>query len=89
MVIPHFGDYIAFKLDPVASLKYLKDPEVTKACEALKTTVYVACVTHVRLLPACRGSPSTNLFRLPALLFPLAWRDIYIGVHDLGLTRPF
>ncbi len=49
MVVPHFGDYIAFKLDPVASLKYLKDPEVTKACEALKTTVYVACVTHVRL----------------------------------------
>ncbi|PBK76328.1 hypothetical protein ARMSODRAFT_948117 [Armillaria solidipes] len=51
MVVPHFGDYIAFKLDPVASLKYLKDPEVTKACEALKTTVYVACVTHLFCFP--------------------------------------
>ncbi|KAK0224640.1 hypothetical protein EDD85DRAFT_940960 [Armillaria nabsnona] len=51
MVVPHFGDYIAFKLDPVTSLKYLKDPEVTKACEALKTTVYVACVTHLFCFP--------------------------------------
>ncbi|KAK0500957.1 hypothetical protein EDD18DRAFT_1146737 [Armillaria luteobubalina] len=51
MVVPHFGDYIAFKLDPVASLKYLKDPEVTKACEALNTTVYVACVTHLFCFP--------------------------------------
>ncbi len=89
MVVPHFGDYIAFKLDPVASLKYLNDPEVTKACEALKSTVYVTCVTHVRLLPACTSSQSTNPYRLPALLFPLAWRGIYLGVHDVGLTRPF
>ncbi|PBL00102.1 hypothetical protein ARMGADRAFT_1006359 [Armillaria gallica] len=51
MVVPHFGDYIAFKLDPVASLKYLKDSEVTKACEALKTTVYVGCVTHLFCFP--------------------------------------
>ncbi|KAK0479786.1 hypothetical protein IW261DRAFT_1625450 [Armillaria novae-zelandiae] len=51
MVVPHFGDYIAFKLDPVASLKYLKDAEVTKACEALKTTIYVACVTHLFCFP--------------------------------------
>ncbi len=80
MVVPHFGDYIAFKLDPVASLKYLKDPEVTKACEALKTTVYVACVTHVRLLPACRGSPSTNLYYcLQLFSFPLPGVE-YISV---------
>ncbi|KAK0234079.1 hypothetical protein IW262DRAFT_1477475 [Armillaria fumosa] len=51
MVVPHFGDYIAFNLDPVASLKYLKDLEVTKACEALNTTVYVACVTHLFCFP--------------------------------------
>ncbi|KAK0479783.1 hypothetical protein IW261DRAFT_1564443 [Armillaria novae-zelandiae] len=51
MVVPHFGDYIAFELDPVASLKDLKDAEVTKACEALKTTIYVACVTHLFCFP--------------------------------------
>ncbi|KAK0473124.1 hypothetical protein IW261DRAFT_1404771 [Armillaria novae-zelandiae] len=51
MVVPHFGDYIAFELDPVASLKYLKDAEVTKVCEALKTTIYVACVTHLFCFP--------------------------------------
>ncbi|SJL13513.1 uncharacterized protein ARMOST_16957 [Armillaria ostoyae] len=51
MVVPHFGDYIAFRLDPVASLKYLNNTEVTKACEALKSTVYVACVTHLLCFP--------------------------------------
>ncbi|KAK0466068.1 uncharacterized protein EV420DRAFT_1636673 [Desarmillaria tabescens] len=51
MVVPHFGDYIAFKLDPVASLCSLKDPEVTKFCEALMTKVYVACVTHLFSFP--------------------------------------
>ncbi|KAK0466072.1 uncharacterized protein EV420DRAFT_1709827 [Desarmillaria tabescens] len=30
-MIPHFGEYIAFKLNPVASLEYLKDPEVVKS----------------------------------------------------------
>ncbi|KAK0477246.1 hypothetical protein IW261DRAFT_1608998 [Armillaria novae-zelandiae] len=51
MVVPHFSDYIAFKLDPVACLKYLKDAEVTQSCEALKTTIYVACVTHLFCFP--------------------------------------
>ncbi|KAK0474086.1 hypothetical protein IW261DRAFT_1610705 [Armillaria novae-zelandiae] len=51
MVVPHFSDYIAFKLDPVASLKYLKDLEVTQSCEGLKTTIYVACVTHLFCFP--------------------------------------
>ncbi|KAK0474047.1 hypothetical protein IW261DRAFT_1610691 [Armillaria novae-zelandiae] len=51
MVVPHFGDYIAFKLDPVACLKYLKDAEVTQSCEALKTTIYFAYVTHLFCFP--------------------------------------
>ncbi|KAK0460882.1 hypothetical protein IW261DRAFT_1632724 [Armillaria novae-zelandiae] len=51
MVVPHFGDYIAFKLNLVASLKSLKDSEVTQSCEALKSTVYVACVTHLVCFP--------------------------------------
>ncbi|KAK0209154.1 hypothetical protein DFS33DRAFT_1380628 [Desarmillaria ectypa] len=48
---PQRREYLAFKLDPVASLKYLKDPEVAKACEALKSKVYVACVTHLFCFP--------------------------------------
>ncbi|KAK0461571.1 hypothetical protein IW261DRAFT_1408926 [Armillaria novae-zelandiae] len=51
MVVPHFGDYTAFKLDPVASLKSLKDTESTQSCEALKTIIYVACVTHIFCFP--------------------------------------
>ncbi len=46
-MLPHFGEYIAFKLDPVASLKALNDPEVTKSCETLETKTYVSCVTYV------------------------------------------
>ncbi|KAK0430879.1 hypothetical protein EV421DRAFT_1912421 [Armillaria borealis] len=48
-MLPHFGEYVAFKLDPVASLKALDDPEVTKACEALKSKTYVSCVTYLIL----------------------------------------
>ncbi len=48
IMLPQFGDYVAFKLDPVASLKALDDPEVTKACEALQSDkTYVSCVTYV------------------------------------------
>ncbi|KAK0184636.1 hypothetical protein F5146DRAFT_232112 [Armillaria mellea] len=50
-MLPHFGEYIAFKLDPVASLKPLNDPEVTKACEALETKTYVSCVTYLLSFP--------------------------------------
>ncbi|PBK76338.1 hypothetical protein ARMSODRAFT_875815, partial [Armillaria solidipes] len=50
-MIPHFGEYIAFKLNPVASLESLKDAEVAKACEALETKTYVACVTYLLCLP--------------------------------------
>ncbi|KAG7451944.1 uncharacterized protein BT62DRAFT_1071146 [Guyanagaster necrorhizus] len=84
MVVPHFGEYIAFKLDPVASLKYLKDLEVTKACEALKSKVYVACVTHPNrfILPdmAVPITPNdTNPLSRPLLnpTLPLPWPDCY------------
>ncbi|KAK0473078.1 hypothetical protein IW261DRAFT_1423860 [Armillaria novae-zelandiae] len=50
-MIPHFGEYIAFKLNPVASLESLKDVEVAKACETLETKTYVACVTYLLCLP--------------------------------------
>ncbi|KAK0500935.1 hypothetical protein EDD18DRAFT_784644 [Armillaria luteobubalina] len=50
-MIPHFGEYIAFKLNPVASLKSLKDAEVAKACESLETKTYVVCVTYLLCLP--------------------------------------
>ncbi|SJL13503.1 uncharacterized protein ARMOST_16947 [Armillaria ostoyae] len=50
-MIPHFGEYIAFKLNPVASLESLKDAEVAKACEALEVKTYIACVTYLLCLP--------------------------------------
>ncbi|KAK0234009.1 hypothetical protein IW262DRAFT_127323 [Armillaria fumosa] len=50
-MLPHFGEYIAFKLDPVASLKALNDPEVTKSCEGLETITYVSCVTYLLSFP--------------------------------------
>ncbi|PBL00124.1 hypothetical protein ARMGADRAFT_955777, partial [Armillaria gallica] len=50
-MLPHFGEYIAFKLDPVASLKALNDPEVTKSCETLETKTYVSCVTYLLSFP--------------------------------------
>ncbi|KAK0224598.1 hypothetical protein EDD85DRAFT_233768 [Armillaria nabsnona] len=50
-MLPHFGEYVAFKLDPVASLKALNDPEVTKACEALESKTYVSCVTYLLSFP--------------------------------------
>ncbi|KAK0429637.1 hypothetical protein EV421DRAFT_1914295 [Armillaria borealis] len=50
-MLPHFGEYIAFKLDPVASLKALNDPEVKKSCEALETETYVPCVTYLLSFP--------------------------------------
>ncbi|KAK0466121.1 uncharacterized protein EV420DRAFT_1636726 [Desarmillaria tabescens] len=50
-MLPHFGEYVAFKLDPVASLKALDDPEVAKACEALESKTYVSCVTYLLSFP--------------------------------------
>ncbi|SJL13460.1 uncharacterized protein ARMOST_16904 [Armillaria ostoyae] len=49
-MLPHFGEYVAFKLDPVASLEALNDPEaeVSKACKALETKTDVSYVTHSR-----------------------------------------
>ncbi|PBK76371.1 hypothetical protein ARMSODRAFT_1011633 [Armillaria solidipes] len=47
-MLPHFG---AFKLDSVASLKALDNPEVTKACEALESKTYVSCVTYLLSFP--------------------------------------
>ncbi|KAK0500910.1 hypothetical protein EDD18DRAFT_1146530 [Armillaria luteobubalina] len=50
-MLPHFGEYVAFKLDPVASLTALNDPEVTKVCEALENKTYVFCVTYLLSFP--------------------------------------
>ncbi|PBL00114.1 hypothetical protein ARMGADRAFT_917705 [Armillaria gallica] len=50
-MLPHLGEYIVLKLDPVASLKYLDDPAVTKACEALESKSYVACVINLLSFP--------------------------------------
>ncbi|SJL13485.1 uncharacterized protein ARMOST_16929 [Armillaria ostoyae] len=47
-MLPHSGEYIAFKLDPVASLEALNDPEV---CEVLETKTYVSCVTYLISFP--------------------------------------
>ncbi len=48
IMLPQFGEYVAFKLDPIAFLKALDDTEVTKACEALQSDkTYVSCVTYV------------------------------------------
>ncbi len=72
-MLPHFGEYIVLKLDPVTSLKHLDDPAVTKACEALESKSYVACVINVRP-PALRRVHLTNSWRLSVPLLPFAWR---------------
>lgn len=70
-MLPHFGEYVAFKLDPVVSLKALNDPEVTKACEALESKTYVSCVTYVRRL-VLATSILANSYHLPAPLISFA-----------------
>ncbi|KAK0234058.1 hypothetical protein IW262DRAFT_1452607 [Armillaria fumosa] len=50
-MLPHFGEYIVLKLDPVASLKHLDDPVVTKACGALGSKNYVTCVINLLSFP--------------------------------------
>ncbi|KAK0466086.1 uncharacterized protein EV420DRAFT_1326493, partial [Desarmillaria tabescens] len=50
-MIPHFGEYITIKLDPVASLQSLNDEEVTKACSVLEAKTYVACATYLFSFP--------------------------------------
>ncbi|KAK0209151.1 hypothetical protein DFS33DRAFT_1451874 [Desarmillaria ectypa] len=50
-MLPHFGEYVVLKLNPIASLKSLNDPEVLKACEALESKTYVACVINLFSFP--------------------------------------
>ncbi|KAK0433537.1 hypothetical protein EV421DRAFT_1910038 [Armillaria borealis] len=51
-MLPQFGEYVSFKLDPVASLKALNDPDATKASEALQSDkTYVSCVTYLLSFP--------------------------------------
>lgn len=54
-MLPHFGEYVVLKLDPVASLRSLNDPAVLKACKALKSKTYIACAINVRssFAPEC------------------------------------
>ncbi|KAK0224621.1 hypothetical protein EDD85DRAFT_234401 [Armillaria nabsnona] len=49
-MVPHIDEYVIVQLDPVASLKGLDDPETTKACEALVSKKYVACITWMQPL---------------------------------------
>ncbi|KAK0473076.1 hypothetical protein IW261DRAFT_1611299 [Armillaria novae-zelandiae] len=52
MMLPQFGEYFTFTLDPVASLKSLNDAEVTEACKALGSgKAYVASVINLLSLP--------------------------------------
>ncbi|KAK0184642.1 hypothetical protein F5146DRAFT_1145151 [Armillaria mellea] len=51
-MLPQFGEYFSFTLDPVTSLKLLNDAEVTEACKAIcigKT--YVASVINLLSSP--------------------------------------
>ncbi|KAK0466074.1 uncharacterized protein EV420DRAFT_808776 [Desarmillaria tabescens] len=50
-MLPHFGEYVVLKLDLVASLKSLNDPEVSKACRKLQSKTYVACVINLFSFP--------------------------------------
>ncbi|KAK0466067.1 uncharacterized protein EV420DRAFT_1636672 [Desarmillaria tabescens] len=85
-MLPHFGEYIVLKLDPVASLKHLDDPEVTEACEALESKSYVACVINLLSFPlpgveyiniavtlVSQGLPNSDLdrFILPEMSAPI------------------
>ncbi|KAK0473062.1 hypothetical protein IW261DRAFT_1404711, partial [Armillaria novae-zelandiae] len=49
-MVPHIDEYVIVQLDPVASLKGLEDPEATKACQALVSKKYVACITWIQPL---------------------------------------
>ncbi|KAK0224631.1 hypothetical protein EDD85DRAFT_858580 [Armillaria nabsnona] len=52
MMLPQFGEYFTFRLDPVASLKSLNDAEVTEACKALGSgKTYVASVINLLSFP--------------------------------------
>lgn len=83
-MLPQFGEYVAFKLDPVASLKALDDPEVTKACEALRShKTYVSCVTYVCCLIVCMPT-FTEYHRSLASIVSVAWRRIHIREHDFA-----
>ncbi|KAK0429641.1 hypothetical protein EV421DRAFT_1865113 [Armillaria borealis] len=50
-MLPHFGEYVVLKLDAVASLRSLNDPDVLKACKSLKTKTYVACAINLCSFP--------------------------------------
>ncbi|KAK0184639.1 hypothetical protein F5146DRAFT_987870 [Armillaria mellea] len=50
-MLPHFGEYVVLKLDPVASLGSLNDPAVLKACKALKSKTYIACAINLCSFP--------------------------------------
>ncbi|SJL13502.1 uncharacterized protein ARMOST_16946 [Armillaria ostoyae] len=51
-MLPQFGEYFTFRLDPVASLKSLNDAEVTEACKALGNgKTYVASVINLLSFP--------------------------------------
>ncbi|KAK0184610.1 hypothetical protein F5146DRAFT_902893, partial [Armillaria mellea] len=83
---PQFGEHVAFKLDPVASLKALDDPEVTKACEALQSNkTYVSCVTYVCSLIICCPA-FTDYRRYLLLSFPLPGVE-YISGNMTLLAR--
>ncbi|KAK0466069.1 uncharacterized protein EV420DRAFT_1743917 [Desarmillaria tabescens] len=52
MMLPQFGEYFTFRLDPVASLKSLNDDEVNEACKALGSgKTYVASVINLLSFP--------------------------------------
>ena len=47
---PNESRFAVIRIDPVASVAHLNDPEVTEAAKALKSKCYLVYISMVRLL---------------------------------------
>ncbi len=88
MSLPQWGEYIILELDPAASVAWIDDPEVTKACQSIKTKKYVGCVSDVgHFLPLSRSVAHILQwlgFVPPA--GPNALLPVYVGLLSRGMV---
>ncbi|KAK0473073.1 hypothetical protein IW261DRAFT_718525 [Armillaria novae-zelandiae] len=99
-MLPHFGEYVVLKLDPVASLRSLNDPVVLRACKILKNKTYIACAINLCSFPlpgakyvsltaalVSQGLPNSDLgrFILPDMSVPISPETCHPGDP---LSRP-
>ncbi|KAK0466079.1 uncharacterized protein EV420DRAFT_1709831 [Desarmillaria tabescens] len=78
-MLPQFGEYFTFTLDPVASLKSLNDDEVNEACKALGTgKTYVASVINLLSFPVPGAEYVSVALTLVSKGLPEALPDSFI-----------